>query len=40
MHNIHEGHGEAFPSCAHGDLGNAGRLKKWLKPGKRNIQVA
>eukprot|EP00795_Rhopilema_esculentum_P011047 gene11047-19898_t len=33
MHNIHEDHSDQFPSCEHGDLGEAGRLKKWLKPG-------
>ncbi len=33
MHKIHTDHSDKFSSCAHGDLGEAGRQKKWLQPG-------
>ena len=43
MHNINEDHSDQLPSCEHGDLGEAVRLKKWLKPGSisfmRNISI-
>jgi hypothetical protein len=34
IQNIHEGHGERFNRCEHGDLGPAARRKRWLAPGK------
>ena len=34
LQNIHEGHGELFPACLHGELEGRERQKKWLRPGK------
>ena len=33
VHNIHTGHGESFPECAHGRLGS--HKKKWFKRRKQ-----
>ena len=33
--NIHEGHSELFPKCAHGTL----TYRKWLKPGIIKLTV-
>ncbi len=32
--NVHDGHGDLFPSCAHGSLEGREAKKKWLKPSK------
>jgi solute carrier family 8 (sodium/calcium exchanger) len=35
IQNVHEGHdNENFPRCAHDDIEESGRKKKWLKPSK------
>ncbi|XP_061190833.1 uncharacterized protein LOC133198949 [Saccostrea echinata] len=34
IHNIHEGHNDLFPSCAHDTLEGDEQKKKWIKPGK------
>lgn len=34
IHNIHVGHGEAFPRCEHPPLPRRGRSIKWFKPRK------
>ena len=34
IHNVHDGHGEVFPSCEHGHLTGLERKKKWFKPSK------
>ena len=35
--NIHHGHGELFPDCAHGQLEGADARKQWLKPGTHKL---
>jgi solute carrier family 8 (sodium/calcium exchanger) len=40
IHNVHEGHGHLFPTCAHGQLEGDDQKKKWLKPGNYNICIA
>ena len=34
IHNIHVGHSEVFPSCAHSQLSHQDQKKKWFKRGK------
>lgn len=33
IQNIHDGHGEQFQQCEHGDLDPTARRKRWLRPG-------
>lgn len=33
IQNIHDGHGEQFQQCEHGDLDPTTRRKRWLRPG-------
>lgn len=32
IHNVHEGHSDVFPTCAHETLDGDQRQKKWIKP--------
>lgn len=32
VQNLHRGHGDIFPKCAHGRLRGHAAKKKWLKP--------
>lgn len=40
IHNVHEGHSDAFPTCAHETLDGDQRQKKWIKPGKLVNQLS
>lgn len=40
IHNVHEGHSDAFPTCAHETLDGDKRQKKWIKPGKLVNQLS
>ena len=36
IHNVHDEHGEVFPSCEQGHLTDLERKKKWFKPSKHS----
>ncbi|XP_062588586.1 uncharacterized protein LOC134250245 isoform X2 [Saccostrea cucullata] len=38
VQNIHEGHGQHFQRCEHGDLDPAARRKRWLRPGTKVME--
>ena len=38
--HVHHGHSDMFPRCLHGDLNEAERKKKWLKPGNLTVCLA
>lgn len=40
IHNVHEGHSDAFPTCANETLDGDQRQKKWIKPGKLVNQLS
>lgn len=40
IHNVHEGHSDAFPTCVNETLDGDQRQKKWIKPGKLVNQLS
>ena len=40
IHNVHSGHSQLFPQCAHGDLHGSDRNKKWFKRRKYDSYLA
>lgn len=38
IQNIHDGHGEQFQQCEHGDLDPTTRRKRWLRPGTKVME--
>lgn len=38
IQNIHDGHGEQFQQCEHGDLDPTARRKRWLRPGTKVME--
>ena len=39
VHNVHKGHNDTFPDCAHGQLHGSDSKKKWFKRHKHSLII-
>ena len=39
IQNVHEGHGDLFPECAHGELQGKDGKKRWIQPSQLLLQI-
>ena len=39
LHDVHSGHSDLFPTCAHDELQGPNRKKKWFKRRKLKLKV-
>ena len=40
IQDVHDGHNDLFPECAHGPLDEDDRDKEWLQPCKTRMQFS